>query len=146
VLVVGVVMLLRRADQRSHRWVAVAYLLLLAVIVVTGGKAYYTAGLLPALLAAGVPATLRWIGAARWRGVLAAGLIAVHVLLAAPLTLPLVPEGLLHHTSIVQTNYDVGETIGWHLRRRARSSLSRPGSAERGDHLNYGEGRAWTGL
>jgi hypothetical protein len=37
----------------------------------------------------------------------------VHVLLAAPLLLPLVPEGLLHDTTIVQTNYDAGETVGW---------------------------------
>jgi hypothetical protein len=113
VLVVGVVALLRRADQRPYRWVAVTFLLLVVLIVVTGGKAYYTAGLLPALLAAGMPATLRWIGAARWRGVLAAGLVTVHVLLSAPITLPLVPEGLLHNTSIVSTNYDVGETVGW---------------------------------
>jgi len=146
-LVVGVVTLLRRADQRSHRWVAVTFLLLLAVIVVTGGKAYYTAGLLPALLAAGVPATLGWIGAARWRGVLATVLVAVHVILGAVLTLPLVPEGMLHDTSIVQTNYDVGETIGWPAFEAAAQRVvdSLPaGQRERAVVLtsNYGEAGA----
>ncbi|GEL18150.1 hypothetical protein [Pseudonocardia asaccharolytica] len=41
---------------------AVAYVLVAATFLVTGGKPYYLAGLYPVLLAAGAEPVLRWAG------------------------------------------------------------------------------------
>ena len=54
-------------DLRPYRFLAVAYLVLVVVFLLTGGKPYYIAGLYPALLAAGALPTLRWVRAGRGR-------------------------------------------------------------------------------
>ena len=56
--VAGLVVLLRSADLRPYRFLAVAYLVLAVVFLLTVGKPYYITGLYPALLAAGVTADL----------------------------------------------------------------------------------------
>jgi hypothetical protein len=109
-LVAGVVALLRDARLR---WLAVAYLLLLVFVTLTGGKPYYTLGFLPVLLAAGIPALRRWLGRGRGRRVLAAVLVAVHVAITAVLVLPVVPASALGSTPITDVYYDAGETVGW---------------------------------
>ncbi len=109
-LVAGVVALLR--DPRV-RWLGVAYLALLVLVTVTGGKPYYTLGLLPVLLAAGVPPVRSWLPRRRWRGQLAGALVAVHVVLTALIGLPVVPASALASTPLPDINYDAGETVGW---------------------------------
>jgi 4-amino-4-deoxy-L-arabinose transferase-like glycosyltransferase len=113
VLVAGVDALLRDRDLRTRRWIGVAYLLLLALFIATGGKPYYTAGLLPTLLAAGVPAMSQWVDGSAARRRLAVLLLVVHAAISAVIALPVVPVTALHATPLLDVNYDAGETVGW---------------------------------
>ena len=110
VLVAGVVALLR--DPRL-RWLGAGYPILLAVLVLTGGKPYYSLGLLPALLAAGVPPVRAWLARGRVRRLAAWLLIGVHVVITAVLLLPVLPASALASTPVTDINYDAGETVGW---------------------------------
>jgi 4-amino-4-deoxy-L-arabinose transferase-like glycosyltransferase len=112
-LVAGLVVLLRSPAARPHRWLAVAYLALLLLVVVTGGKPYYTVGLLPALLAAGMPGVLGWLDRRRWRWRAAAGLLVLHVLISAVLVLPVLPPRALAASGVLAVNPDAGEMVGW---------------------------------
>ena len=109
-LVAGLVALLR---DRGLRWLGVAYLALLAVVMMTGGKPYYTLGLVPALLAAGVPPLRAWLARGRLRRVAAGVLVAVNLVVTAVLVLPVVPASALASTPVTDVNYDAGETVGW---------------------------------
>lgn len=112
VWVAGLVCLLRSPSLQPYRFVAVAYLILIGVFLLTGGKPYYIAGLYPALLAAGSLPTIRWL---RDRARTARrALITAIVVLSLPnlvLMLPVLPERLLG--PVVAVNYDAGETVGW---------------------------------
>lgn len=112
VWIAGLVRLLRAPELRSARAVGWAYVLLAVLFVISGGKAYYLAGMYPVLLAAGAQPTLGWIRRGRRRSALAAAflLTAVGSLYYG---LPLVPLGSLHDTSVVSLNYDIGETVAW---------------------------------
>ena len=125
-----------------------AYVVLAAAFVVTGGKPYYLAGMFPLLLAAGAGPVVAWLDRGRTR--LRAGLIGAAVALsltAVPLTLPVLPAADLRHTPIVQLNYDAGETVGWpaYVREIAAVYGSLP-AAQRSSAVvlasNYGEAGA----
>jgi hypothetical protein len=109
-LVAGLVALLR---ERRVRWLGVGYLALLAVVTLTGGKPYYTLGLVPALLAAGVPPLRSWLSRGRVRQGIAAALVALHVVITVVLVLPVVPASALASTPVTDVFYDAGETVGW---------------------------------
>ncbi|MBI4944651.1 MAG: glycosyltransferase family 39 protein [Actinobacteria bacterium] len=111
--VAGLVALLRAPALRPYRWLGAGYLVLLALVVAAGGKPYYTVGMLPVLVAAGVPAVLRWADGVpgRWRTVATA--LAVHVAVSAVLTLPVLPVRALAAAQVTAVNYDAGETVGW---------------------------------
>lgn len=114
VWVAGLVVLLRSAEFRPYRFLAIAYGALVVVFLVTGGKPYYVAGLYPTLLAAGSLPTLRWLRAGRGRS--RRLLLALAFLVSLPnlvLMLPLLPERRLG--PVVAVNYDAGETVGWPL-------------------------------
>lgn len=109
----GLSWLLRRDEARPYRPLGIAYLVLLAILFLTGAKPYYTMGLLLSLLAAaGVVAERRLPFRQRGRTRLAA-LIAVSAVLVAAIALPLVPVGDVHATPIPALNEDAIETIGW---------------------------------
>lgn len=108
--VVGLVALWRSA----HRWLAVAYLGLLTVIIVTDGRAYHAAGLYPAVLAAAAAPTLRWTGRGRRPGRRQALLVAAvvgNVVGGTLATLPWLPASRAQ--PLVAVFYDAGEQIGW---------------------------------
>ena len=63
----GLLRLLRDPVLRPVRAFRLAYLVLLVVFLVTGGKPYYLGGLYPVLLAAGAASTLRWLHHGRER-------------------------------------------------------------------------------
>jgi len=114
VWIAGLVRLLRDGPLRRWRALGVAYLVLAATFIITGGKAYYLAGMLPLLVAAGAEPTIEWLRRGRVR--LRRALIAAAFVLtlgALPVLLPLVSVGDLHNTSIVKLNYDAGEMVGW---------------------------------
>ena len=114
-LVAGLWRLLRVGAARPFRFVGVAYLLATAVFLVTGGKAYYSGGLLPPVMAAGAIAADGWLerGRVRLRRALLATAVGLSAVTTAFLALPLVPVHALHDTPIVAINYDAGETVGW---------------------------------
>ena len=148
VWVAGLDRLLRGGALRWCRALGVAFIVLLVVFTVTGGKPYYLAGIFTVLLAAGAEPTLDWIRRSRSReraGLLAAA--AAVTLAEITATLPLVPAADLHDTWIVALNYDAGETVGWpaYVREIAGVYRSLP-AAQRSSAIvlgsNYGEAGA----
>ena len=105
--------LVRLWRDPAYRFIPYAWLTLAIVFMVTGGKPYYLAGLLPALLAAGAIATDEWLERGRTtlkRAALATA-VALSALIGGAIALPLLPE---HDTApVLAVNEDVGETIGW---------------------------------
>ena len=97
----GLIWLLRGRESAPYRLFGLAYLLLLGLFALTGGKIYYLAPAYPVLLAAGAVAGERWVASMRpnrlrWSGHrwLPAGFTAALVtigLLMAPLGLPVLP-------------------------------------------------------
>ena len=114
VWIAGLVRLLRDESLRWARPLAVAWFVLLVVFVVTGGKPYYLALMMPLLLGAGAEPTLRWLsrGDRASRRGWAIG-FAISAVIDAIVTLPVLPIGVLHQTPVVAVNYDAGETVGW---------------------------------
>ena len=107
--IAGLFRLLREPALRWARSLAVAYLFLLVVFLVTGGKPCYLGGLHPVLLAAGAPPVIAW---ARRRGGAvrtAVTTLGISGATAAVLMLPLLPVGWLHRTPVVDVNDDAGE-------------------------------------
>ena len=113
VWITGLVRLFRDPALRWCRAVGVAYPVLAAAFMLTGGKPYYVTGMFPVLLAAGAQPTVDWVFRERTprRQLVAAGLVLS--VLELPITLPVVPVSVVHDTPIVALNYDAGETIGW---------------------------------
>jgi len=109
----GLWWLLRRADARPYRPLGLAYLALLAIVLITGAKPYYTMGFLLALVGAGAVIAERWLRAGPGRRLALGVAVAVSAALAAALTLPLVPAKDVHATPIPEINEDAIETIGW---------------------------------
>ena len=111
----GLVALLR--DDR-WRFLPLSYLVLLVAIILTGGKAYYAAGLLTVMAAGGAVATDRWIrrGASRHRA-LRAPLVAIALGLSlavnAALGLAILPPPVMQASGLERINPDAGEQVGW---------------------------------
>lgn len=150
VWLLGLWRLVRDPRLRVWRSFAVAYAVVLAVVVVTGGKSYYVAGLYPVLLAAGAVPIAEWLGRP---GRATAARVAVGVALVlsigvnAVLFLPVLPADRLVGTPVLDINYDAGEQIGWPELAaavvRARDTL--PPDRRAGAIAlarNYGEGGA----
>jgi Dolichyl-phosphate-mannose-protein mannosyltransferase len=96
----------------TWRSFAVAYAVLAALFLLTGGKPYYLAGLYPVLLAAGAAPVLAWARGRLRAGLLAAGL-ALSLAIDGVLGLPIVPVERLADTPVPDISYDAGETVGW---------------------------------
>lgn len=108
----GLVRLFRAPEVRFARSIGWAYLLLLAVFLIAGGKVYYPAGLYPVLLAAGAQPTLIWLrrGRERLRRVALALALLLSALVSAAIALPVTPIHDLHTRGLA---YDVGDTVAW---------------------------------
>jgi hypothetical protein len=107
------VVLLRRPSLRWCRSFGIAYVVVLVLFVVTGGKPYYLANLFPLLLAAGAQPTVEWFARhLTWRRTWLVA-AAVGAAISAVVTLPLLPVGSLQQSGIVNLDYDAGETVGW---------------------------------
>ncbi len=113
VWVAGLVRLLRNPAARPFRFLAVGSLLLAAFYLVTGGKAYYLAGVYPALLAAGALATDGWLaaGAGRLRSRLLTAAIALSAAVAAVVGLAVLPARALG--PVLAVNPEAGEQVAW---------------------------------
>lgn len=120
VWVLGLVQLLRRPDWVRSRPVAVAFLVVLGVFLVTGGKGYYLAGLVPVLIAAGCTALVqkeagrRRLEATTTRQVaIAGGVLVASAAIAYPAVLPVLPAST--YADSIWADVDDGQldTIGW---------------------------------
>ncbi len=137
VLVVGGVALWRAAGRR---WAVVTAVLLVLVVLLTGGKPYYVMGVVPLLVAAGVPGCLRWAARGskpRRRGLLV-GLVLVNAVVGGVIALPLLPARL----APVDVVYDHGEQVGWDELTDAVGEAARAGDAEAVLAGNYGQAGA----
>lgn len=99
VVLTGCRVLARRPEIRA---LAAGAALLVALVLVGGGKPYYLAGFLPLLLAAG--ATVAW---RPWAGRAMVALSLPALLFVLPV-LPVEDAG-----TVIAVNADAGETIGW---------------------------------
>lgn len=147
VLVVGVVVSLRRREGAAPAWLAVGYLLFLVLMVITGGKAYYPAGLFPALIAAGVPPVLEMVMAMRWRRIAAGVVTVAFSVVTAFFSLPLAPVGSTVFQIALTVNPDTGETVGWPTYvHTVRAAVATVQAADRARTVilarNYGEAGA----
>ncbi|MGW5579477.1 glycosyltransferase family 39 protein [Micromonospora chokoriensis] len=112
--IAGLVALLRRPAWRAYRAVGWAWLVVIGIVLVAGGKGYYDAPLLLVLTAAGAVVTAAWAsrGSVRLRrGLLVLGMVPF-LLPNIVLLLPVLPADRLPGF-VVDVNYDAGETIGW---------------------------------
>jgi 4-amino-4-deoxy-L-arabinose transferase-like glycosyltransferase len=113
--IAGLVRLFRDPRLRWCRSFGWTYVVLAVVFVATGGKAYYLAGFVPALIGAGAQPAIDWMrrGRSGARRTLAGCALVLTVVSTILFTLPVLPLAILHRTPIVALNYDEGETIGW---------------------------------
>ena len=112
VWVAGLWWLWRHPDWRVF---PVAYALLFVTFLLTGGKAYYLAGMYPVLLAAGSIAAVGWMrrGAVAVRATLLTAAVLVSAVVSTVLFLPVLPVRDLADSPVLAINYDAGETVGW---------------------------------
>lgn len=112
-MIVGVVAPWRMTGLRQHRWLGLGFGLLAALVVLTGGKPYYLAGLFAAGLALSTWPLLRWLDRARWRRTAALITLVVVTVPVAVFSLPLTPVGSLPFRVATSVNPDTAETVGW---------------------------------
>jgi hypothetical protein len=114
VLVVGLVALLRTKQRRTvDGWIATGFLIFIAFLLITGGKAYYPAGYYPAILAAGAGPILDWARARLWRQVLAVGLLIISLIVTPSLTIPIFRIGSAPYQIATAVNPDLANEVGW---------------------------------
>jgi Dolichyl-phosphate-mannose-protein mannosyltransferase len=113
VWIAGLVRLVRDPAVRDFRFLAWAWVVLAVVFMASGGKPYYLAGLLPALIAAGATPTQRWLerGSRRLRKAAFGAALGLSAIVGAIVALPVLPADQTE--PVVAVNEDVGETIGW---------------------------------
>ena len=151
VWILGLVQLLRRPDWVRARPVAWAFLVVLLVYLVTGGKGYYLGGLVPPLLAAGCT----HLAASRsTRGVTRLGAIMlVTAAVAYPAVIPVLPTSTFSGSFWADVNDVQGDTIGWPGHTDQVRAVVDSLSPEEREHAvvftsNYGEAGAmrWYGV
>jgi 4-amino-4-deoxy-L-arabinose transferase-like glycosyltransferase len=113
VWIAGLLRLFRDPAVRDFRFLAWSWVILAVVFMATGGKPYYLAGLLPALLGAGSVWVDDWLERGRQgvRKVVLAVAVALSAVAGVLIALPVLPAK--DADPIVAMNGDVGETIGW---------------------------------
>jgi hypothetical protein len=99
--------LARSTETRRWRPIPIAYLLLVGLFLITGGKAYYVAPMYAAFLAAGAVWLERLARTGqRWM----AGGAAVGIVIGLFIALPLLP---IDNAGALDVTGELGETVGW---------------------------------
>jgi 4-amino-4-deoxy-L-arabinose transferase-like glycosyltransferase len=113
VWIAGLIRLFRDPSVRDFRFIAWAWVILAVVFMASGGKPYYLAGLLPALLGAGAVWVDHWLehGRRTVRIAAVAAAVGLSAVIDGRISLPVLPAE--DAESVVDMNEDVGETIGW---------------------------------
>jgi len=113
--------------HRSLRWIGVAFLLLIILMIALHAKDYYPAAFYPILFAAGGCAIEAWTLRARWTRPLVAGVLAVCGLILLPFAMPILPVGTFiayqsafhlkphsrEHMELGVLPQDFGDMFGW---------------------------------
>jgi 4-amino-4-deoxy-L-arabinose transferase-like glycosyltransferase len=112
---VGLVWFLRAKAAAPWCALGIAALVALALVVVSGGKAYYAIGSAPVFMAAGAILLDRWLarGHRRLRATSFTTAAVLSGALIAYLTLPILPLATYAKTSLPATVPDVANTVGW---------------------------------
>lgn len=134
----GLRLLAREEAMRRYRPFAWAYCLLILLVLLTGGKAYYLAGIYPLLIAAGAVVFER---RRLSRRLLVSG-AAASLALSALVGLPIIPIDKLHATPIPVMNEDAVETIGWRRLAESVAAVHRHQPDAAVFTANYGEAGA----
>jgi hypothetical protein len=111
----GLIWFLRAKAAAPWRPIGVGALIALALVVVSGGKAYYAIGSAPVFMAAGAIRLDGWLGRGHIR-VRAASFASAAVLsgaLIAYLTLPILPLATYAATSLPSAVPDTANEVGW---------------------------------
>jgi hypothetical protein len=138
---------LASGGARPFRLFGVAYLVVLFLVLITGGREYYPAGAYPVLVASGAVATVAWLSRKPWRKWLLVTGFALSVPVTVVMAVPLFPTASLAGTPQPDLNYDAGEQVGWPEFARNVSAVyhSLPESEQRTAVIftsNYGEAGA----
>ncbi len=115
ILLTGAWWLLRNRASRPWRPLGWAAIVVLAIVLVTGGKSYYAVGFLPLLTAAGSIPLDGWLARARLpiRPAVATTAIAATVVVTSCIALPIVPVSSLGDTPIPDIYHEAGAQVGW---------------------------------
>jgi len=115
VAIAGVVWLLRSPASRPWRPLGVAVLLELGLMLLVGGKSYYSAGYLPLTVAAGSIPLSGWLdrGRRRLRRTVFGVAATLSGVTAALILLPIVPLSALHATPIPALYEESVAQVGW---------------------------------
>jgi hypothetical protein len=111
----GLLWVLRSKEGAPWRTIGIAALVGLALVVVSGGKAYYAIGTVPVFMAAGAMRLDRWLARGHTR-VKAGSFVTAAVLsgaLIAYLTLPILPLAAYAASSLPATVPDTANEVGW---------------------------------
>ncbi|MCC3764426.1 glycosyltransferase family 39 protein [Glycomyces sp. TRM65418] len=143
--VTGLIALLRRPAWRPVRALAVAYPVLLAIVLAAGGQMYYSIGLVVALYAAGCAPVAAWAASQGRRALLVAA-VGLNTAVSAVVALPLIPVEAVGDTPIPAMNDTVPDQIGWQTYAR-QASVFQSMTPEEKDRTvtvtaNYGEAGA----
>jgi Dolichyl-phosphate-mannose-protein mannosyltransferase len=119
VWVTGAIWSVRSEAARRFRPVGIACVLAVVLQFVLGGKAYYPGAAYTFLLAAGCVPVERWLAARQPRASrispaarLGAAML-VGAVVAAPISLSVLPARVLATVPLQKINYDLAESIGW---------------------------------
>ena len=115
VSVAGLVWVLVSTSAAKWRALGIAALVALALVFVSGGKAYYVLGSVPLFMAAGALVVDRWLARGHFR-IKAAGLAVaavVSVSLIALLTLPILPLDRYAASGLPAAVPDTANEVGW---------------------------------
>ena len=115
VALAGLVWMLLAKAAAPWRAIAFAAVVMLVLVVASGGKAYYAVGIAPPFMAAGAILLDRWLARGR-RRLRAVGFIAAAALsgaLVVYLTLPVLPVATFATTSLPAQVPTSAEQIGW---------------------------------
>jgi hypothetical protein len=111
----GLIWILRTQVAAPWRAIGIAALVALALVVISGGKAYYAIGTVPVFMAAGAILLDRWLARGHFR--LKAGSFGTAAVLSgaliAYLTLPILPLATYAASSLPSTVPDTANEVGW---------------------------------
>jgi 4-amino-4-deoxy-L-arabinose transferase-like glycosyltransferase len=110
--VAGLVHLLRDARFRRVRALGIAYPVVAALVVITGGQPYYTFGLLAFLFAVGSVVITEWAAAHRGRWAWIGAAVTASAATAVVVGLPVIPAQSLP-AAIGTINQTARDSVGW---------------------------------